>query len=145
MISVRPARPASDLPFFAPVGLSRQHGRAFAMQLGADAFTIERNGAPVLIAGRWVQPDHQEIWMMHSPSLADPFVLARALAIGRRDYLRAWNRPGPVMISWVLETNRAGQKLARLFGFESCGPHDDAPGYELFVFTDAKLVPLSRI
>jgi hypothetical protein len=68
MISVRPARPASDLPFFAPVGLSRQHGRAFAMQLGADAFTIERNGAPVLIAGRWVQPDHQEIWMMHSPA-----------------------------------------------------------------------------
>lgn len=133
-VTVRPARPASDLAAFPFVGLSRQHGRAFAMQLGADAFVVERDGTPVMMAGRWMAEDHQEIWMMHAPAMRDPFVLARALAVGRRDYLAPWAKEGPAMVSLVKQDNAAGHRLARLYGFVADGPHPDAPEYMLYRF-----------
>jgi hypothetical protein len=138
MLTVREAL-QSDLRRIPHELMSRQMGRVLAMQLGGEAFALERDGELVMAGGRWPLNGYAEIWLMTTPALENPFLLARALKIGRDQFLRRWNRPDMPLTAAVQDGHEPGLRLGRLAGFVDTGPHPEYPGCQLLVFVDAPL------
>lgn len=122
----------SDLRFFARRALTRAHGRAFATQLGGEAFTLTLAGAPIAAAGFWPMEGCREAWFMVTPALRRKSVLPAALRmIG--DVLAAHYDPDVPIVAAVQRENRGGMAFAARLGFIDGGEHPAYPAARLMV------------
>lgn len=121
VLEIRDAVP-SDLRAFATGAISRQHGRAFSMQLGWQAWTLTLNGAPIASAGFWPDDGFREAWFMVRPCLRAKSVMPRAVRM-IAERLAALYDPAIPTVAVVMESNRGGVAIATRLGFIDAGPH----------------------
>lgn len=133
MLTIRDAVP-SDLRAFAAGAISRQHGRAFSMQLGAQAWTLTRDGAPIAAAGFWPAEGYREAWFMVRPELRAKSVMPRAVAMIAERLAALYDPDLPTMAA-VQADNRGGRAIAGRLGFIDAGEHPLYPGARMFVLT----------
>lgn len=132
-LAIRDAVP-SDLRAFAGGALSRQHGRAFSLQLGAQAWTLTLDGTPIAAAGFWPGDGYREAWFMVRPELRAKSVMPAAVAMIARRLGELYDPDLPTVAA-VKAQNRGGRAIATRLGFIDAGDHPLYPGARMFALT----------
>lgn len=131
ILEIREALP-SDLRAFGRGAVSRQHGRAFAMQLGGQSWTLTLDGRPIAAAGFWPDDGLREAWFMVSPALRAKSVMPAAVRMIAARLGDLYDPAIPTM-AVVRNDNRGGRAIAGRLGFIDAGPHPMHPGCSMFV------------
>ncbi|RWJ33195.1 GNAT family N-acetyltransferase [Mesorhizobium sp.] len=126
------ARPSDLVALAGGRPLTRQHGRAFSLQLDGEAWTLTLDGAPIGAAGFWPADGFREAWLMLSPAFRKKSVLPAALRMVA-DHLQTHFDPVLPTVAAVDLDNRGGRAIATRLGFIDVGDHPQYPGAAMFV------------
>ncbi|RUV53834.1 MAG: GNAT family N-acetyltransferase [Mesorhizobium sp.] len=126
------ARPSDLVALAGGRPLTRQHGRAFSLQLDGEAWTMTLDGAPIGAAGFWPADGFREAWLMLSPAFRKKSVLPAALRMVA-DHLQTHFDPVLPTVAAVDLDNRGGRAIATRLGFIDVGDHPQYPGAAMFV------------
>lgn len=131
-LRIRVARPSDLVALAGGRPLTRQHGRAFSLQLDGEAWTMTLDGAPIGAAGFWPADGFREAWLMLSPAFRKKSVLPAALRMVA-DHLQTHFDPVLPTVAAVDLDNRGGRAIATRLGFIDVGDHPQYPGAAMFV------------
>jgi len=126
------ARPSDLVVLAGARPLTRQHGRAFFLQFGGEAWTMTLDGLPIGAAGFWPADGFREAWLMLSPAFRRKSVLPAAVRMVSAHLQTHFDAQVPTVAAVDLE-NRGGRAIASRLGFIDAGDHPLYPGAAMFV------------
>jgi hypothetical protein len=129
---IRPALPSDLKDLAARALITRNHGRAFSLQLAGEAWTLVSGETPIAAAGFWPGDGFREAWLMVTPALRVKSVLPAAVRAIGAELQRLYDPKVPT-IAAVDQGNRGGQAIARRLGFVEAGEHPMYFGARMFV------------
>jgi RimJ/RimL family protein N-acetyltransferase len=131
-LRLRVARPSDLQALAARALMTRQHGRAFSLQLDGEAWTITLDDAPIAAAGFWPADGFRESWLMVAAALRRKSVMPAAVRI-MAEHLQTHFDPDLPTVAAVDLHNRGGRAIVTRLGFIDVGDHPQYPGAAMFV------------